>query len=235
MTIENAESDPREAFDLIAAIFSRMDRMLLKITVTRYTKRNRFAIIILLRETSEQCARILYIPSTANPPAPIMFPPTLPQHDGASAQDFPKPEHLDLAHIQDTDVQAQIFAIFYKLALMRNGSLSAIKVTDHRINLQLGSRPVRSIPYRQSLAMREYTRAESDKKLTAGVTEPAIRERASLVVFVSKKDGTLRLCVGYRRLNTKTLSETYLLFQIEDCIGFLGDAVVLSTLDCSFS
>lgn len=74
--------------------------------------------------------------------------------------------------------------------------------------------------------MREQIDAEMDKMLVAGVIERAASKWASPVVVAPKMDGTLRICVDYQRLNTKTLSETYLFRQIDDCIDSLGDAAV---------
>jgi hypothetical protein len=38
------------------------------------------------------------------------------------------------------------------------------------------------------------------------------------VLFVHKKDGTLKMCVGYKALNKVTMKNQYLLPQIDDCL-----------------
>lgn len=68
---------------------------------------------------------------------------------------------------------------------MWNGSLGAIKATEHGIGLKLGTSPVRSMPSRQGTAMRGHTEFETDKLLTAGVIEPATSELSSPVVLAS--------------------------------------------------
>lgn len=82
--------------------------------------------------------------------------------------------------------------------------------------------------------MRKHAKAKNDEMLTVNVTEPVTSERASPVVFASRKDGTVRLFVDYRRLKTKTLSDTDSLSRIDDCIDSLGGAVVFSTLNCNY-
>ena len=52
-------------------------------------------------------------------------------------------------------------------------------------------------------------------------------------MLVGKKDRILRFCVDYRRLNMKTMTHSYPLPRMEDCIDSLGDAAVFSTLDCN--
>lgn len=81
--------------------------------------------------------------------------------------------------------------------------------------------------------MRDRVSTEVHKILDAGVIEPATSEWASAVVLVPKKDCSLRFCVDYRRLNTKTLGEAYPLPRMDDCIDSLGDARIFTTLDCN--
>ena len=66
-----------------------------------------------------------------------------------------------------------------------------------------------------------------------GDTEPASAEWAFPVVLVPKPDGTMRFCVVYRQLNEVTVRDVYPLPRMDDCIDFLGDAKVFSTLDCN--
>ena len=69
--------------------------------------------------------------------------------------------------------------------------------------------------------------------LRQGVIEPTQSPWASPVVFAPKKDGTLRFCVDYRRLNTMTIRDHYPIPKIDDCIDSLGEATIFTTLDCN--
>jgi hypothetical protein len=51
------------------------------------------------------------------------------------------------------------------------------------------------------------------------------------VLFVHKKDGTLRMCVDYRALNKVIVKNRYLLFQIDDLFDRLSGANVFSRTD----
>ena len=53
------------------------------------------------------------------------------------------------------------------------------------------------------------------------------------MLFVKKKDGTLRLCVDYRQLNKMTVKNKYLLPRIDDRFDQLKGAGVFSKIDLS--
>ncbi len=49
-----------------------------------------------------------------------------------------------------------------------------------------------------------------------GVVQPSVSLCASVVVLVPKKDGSLRFCVDYRKLNSVTKKDVYPLPCIDD-------------------
>ena len=51
------------------------------------------------------------------------------------------------------------------------------------------------------------------------------------ILFVKKKDGTLRLCVDYRQLNKMTVKNKYLLPRIDDLFDQLKGASFFSKID----
>ena len=108
-----------------------------------------------------------------------------------------------------------------------------IKATEHRINLQPGSKPIYQQPYRAGHRPREEERKQVDKMLSQGVIEPYTAEWASPVVLVPKKDGTLRFCIDYRKLNAITIRDSYPIPRMDECIDSLGEATVFTTLDCN--
>jgi hypothetical protein len=88
-------------------------------------------------------------------------------------------------------------------------------------------------PYRAGSKAREVERIEVDRMLQEGVIEPATYEWASPVVLITKPDGSVRICVDYRKLNALTIKDSYPLPRMDECLDSLGDATVLSTLDCN--
>ncbi|KAK5802862.1 hypothetical protein PVK06_030488 [Gossypium arboreum] len=51
------------------------------------------------------------------------------------------------------------------------------------------------------------------------------------VLFVKKKDGTMRLCINYRQLNKVTIKNKYPLLRIDDLFDQLKGASVFSKID----
>jgi len=64
-----------------------------------------------------------------------------------------------------------------------------------------------------------------------GIVEPAASTWASNVVLVKKKDGSLRFCIDYRRLNEVTYKDSYPLPLIDNCLNALSGSSWYSTLD----
>ena len=60
---------------------------------------------------------------------------------------------------------------------------------------------------------------------------PSVFPWRASVLFVKKKDGTLRLCIDYRQLNKVTIKNKYPLPQINDLFDQVGGAKIFSKLD----
>ena len=131
---------------------------------------------------------------------------------------------------EDSTVRSEIMDMLSEFKDMWSGRLGKIDATKHRIELKPGARPTYQVPYRAGPIAREKEKTEIDRMLRAGVIEPTSAEWASSVVLVPKKDGTMRFCVAYRKLNVR---DSYPLPRMHECIDSLGDATVFTTLDCT--
>jgi hypothetical protein len=67
--------------------------------------------------------------------------------------------------------------------------------------------------------------------LSKGLIRPSASPWGSPVLFVDKRDGTIRLCVDYRKLNEVTIKNKYPLPKIEDLFDQLNGAKVFSKID----
>ena len=105
-----------------------------------------------------------------------------------------------------------------------------ISLAEHHIRTN-DAKPVKLPPYRLPHAYREQVRKELDEMLDSGIIEKSTSEWASPIVLVKKKDGTLRMCVDYRRLNSVSQVDAYPMPRIDDLIDGLGQARCISMLD----
>ena len=67
--------------------------------------------------------------------------------------------------------------------------------------------------------------------LDQGVVRASSSPRASPVVMVKKKDGTLRFCIDFWRLNDVTIKDAHPLPRIDDTLKALKEAKYFSMLD----
>lgn len=85
--------------------------------------------------------------------------------------------------------------------------LSVHKGTDHQINLHPGTEPpygpLYNLSHRELEILREYLTKALERGWIRHSTSPA----GAPVMFVPKKDGTLRLCVDYRAVNERTIKD----------------------------
>ena len=65
----------------------------------------------------------------------------------------------------------------------------------------------------------------------AGIIEPSQSPWAAPIVCVPKKDKTLRFCVDYRGLNSKTVFDPQPMPKIDDILNKLGKAKYLTKID----
>ena len=107
------------------------------------------------------------------------------------------------------------------------GRTSVIKHTIPLTNEQ----PIKQRAYRIP-----YAQQDEVKTLIKGMEENEIIRRSSSpwtspVVMVKKKDGSMRFCVDYRKLNEVTRKDTYPLPRIDEMLDKLGHATIFTTLD----
>lgn len=119
----------------------------------------------------------------------------------------------------------------YKDVFATSGSpLGRTGIEQHKIDTG-ASRPIKQAPRRLPLHLKEKAEEEVEKMLEKGVIEPSSSPWSSPVVLVRKKDGTVRFCVDYRKLNNVTVKDSYPLPRIEDCLDALSGSQWFCTLD----
>ncbi|SPC67975.1 uncharacterized protein UHOD_12199 [Ustilago sp. UG-2017b] len=102
---------------------------------------------------------------------------------------------------------------------------------DHQIPLEEGKSPpfgpIYSLSEHELKTLREYL----EENLAKGFISPSDSPAASPILFVKKKDGSLRLCVDYRGLNRITIRNRYLLPLIDKLLDRLCEARFFTRID----
>ncbi|KAL0411105.1 UNVERIFIED_CONTAM: Transposon Ty3-G Gag-Pol polyprotein [Sesamum latifolium] len=70
-----------------------------------------------------------------------------------------------------------------------------------------------------------------EELLEKGFIQPSTSPWGAPVLFVKKKDGSMRLCVDYRQLNRVTVKNKYPLPRIDDLLDQLKGATTFSKID----
>jgi hypothetical protein len=105
---------------------------------------------------------------------------------------------------------------------------------DFSIELAPGAVPVSRTPYRMSTLELFELKLQLKEMMDKGYIRPSVSPWGALVLFVKKKDGTLRLCIYYRQLNKVTIKNKYPLPRIDDLFNQLGGASIFSKIDLRF-
>ena len=108
--------------------------------------------------------------------------------------------------------------------------LPGTDVVKHKIELN-DPTPAYSKPYRIPFSQQETVKKEIDKMINEGIIEPSNSPWASPIVLIPKKDGSIRFCVDYRKLNQKTKLNRWPLPHIQDCLSLFQGAQWFSVLD----
>ncbi|KAL4030110.1 hypothetical protein IC575_008344 [Cucumis melo] len=77
----------------------------------------------------------------------------------------------------------------------------------------------------------ERSKVRLQELLDKGFIRPSVSPWGAPVLFVKKKDGSMRLCIDYRELNKVTVKNRYPLPRIDDLFDQLQGATVFSKID----
>jgi hypothetical protein len=94
-----------------------------------------------------------------------------------------------------------------------------------------GATKISKTPYRMSTPELKELKMKLEELLKKGYIHPSVSPWGAPILFVKKKDGTLRLCIDFRQLNKVTMKEKYPLPRIDDLFDQLKDEKIFSKID----
>nr|XP_043639728.1 uncharacterized protein LOC122610835 [Erigeron canadensis] len=99
------------------------------------------------------------------------------------------------------------------------------------IDLVPGAAPVAKAPYRLAPSEMQELSEQLQELLAKGLIHPSSSPWGAPILFVKKKDGSMRMCIDYRELNKLTVKNRYPLPRIDDLFDQLEGASHFSKID----
>ncbi|XP_071912307.1 uncharacterized protein [Coffea arabica] len=110
-------------------------------------------------------------------------------------------------------------------------SLTPEREIEFKVDLVPETAPISKTPYRMAPAELKELKVQLQDLLERGFIHESESPWGAPVLFVKKKDGSLRLYIDYRGLNAVTVKNKYPLPHIDELFDQLQGAVVFSKLD----
>ena len=102
---------------------------------------------------------------------------------------------------------------------------------DFTIELVPGAIPSSKAPYQMNIFELNELKSQLKKLIDKKYIRPSVSPWGVPVIFVKKRDGTLRLCIDYHQLNKMTIQNRYPLTHIDYLFDQLRGAMVFSKID----
>ncbi|KAA3484657.1 DNA/RNA polymerases superfamily protein [Gossypium australe] len=109
--------------------------------------------------------------------------------------------------------------------------LPPVREVEFAIELVLGISPIYIASYRMAPTELKELKAQLQELTDRGFVRPSFSPCGASVLFVKKKDGSIRMCIDYRQLNKVTIKNKYPLPRIDDFFDQLKGATLFSKID----
>ncbi|XP_073035204.1 uncharacterized protein [Primulina eburnea] len=106
-----------------------------------------------------------------------------------------------------------------------------VREVEFGIELMPGTAPISRAPYRLAPSEMRELKQQLQDLLDKGYIRPSVSPWGAPVLFVKKKDGSMRLCIDYRQLNRVTIKNKYPIPRIDDLFDQLQGTSVYSKID----
>ncbi|GFW07365.1 retrovirus-related Pol polyprotein from transposon 17.6 [Trichonephila clavipes] len=124
----------------------------------------------------------------------------------------------DVSHISNSGIRDKV------QTLIENYCPNKTETTALKMKIILSDEePIAQRSRRLSLPEKREVEKQIDEWLEQGIIRESCSDFSSPVVVCKKKDGTMRLCIDYRKLNKKIVKDRYPLPIIEDVLDKLGN------------
>jgi hypothetical protein len=142
-------------------------------------------------------------------------------------------EHLNT---EERKLLVQTCLDYQDIFYLHGDTLSSTDAARHAINVEPGTEPINTKPYRLPETQMSEVSKQVTKLLRDGIIEESVSPWNSPILVIPKKldasgQPKSRLVVDYRMLNEKTIGNAYPLPDITEILDQLGQAKYFSSLD----
>nr|GFA15705.1 reverse transcriptase [Tanacetum cinerariifolium] len=109
--------------------------------------------------------------------------------------------------------------------------IPSVREVEFHIELIPGAEPISKAPYSVAPIELKELKDQLQELLERGFIRLSVSSWGAPVLFVKKKDGSMRLCIDYRELNKITIRNCYPLPRIDDLFDQLQGAMHFSKID----
>ena len=135
----------------------------------------------------------------------------------------------DFAHFQKK--LENLVIKYHDVVALSDDELGHCNLFSHQIKIQPGAQVIHKRPYRSPHSFRKIVDKEIEKLHNQGVVEPSKSPWSAPLLLVTKKDGSHRVVVDYRELNSITTPDRYPIPSIHEALNALKGAKIFSALD----
>lgn len=139
-----------------------------------------------------------------------------PTHEPIKLSEEEIDDHLQKIKIGDVVMESekesylQLFRRYIHLFTFDYKEIRQVSWVEHSIELVDGAKPIKKMPYRMNPNFSNTVKEEINKLLDAGfIFAVENSEWVSPIVISIKKNGKLRICVDYMKLNKETKKDHY--------------------------
>ena len=144
-------------------------------------------------------------------------------------------EKLDLSGLKNwaprnAEAAKQLVLSYHDVFVLEKNELGCTSAVEHKICI-IDSEPFKERFRRIPPPLLEEVHASLRDMLDASTIRPSQSPWCNAVMLVRKKDGTLRFCVDFRRLNARTKKDLYPLPRIQQALESMAGAAHFSLMD----
>ena len=115
---------------------------------------------------------------------------------------------LDSWTEENKEKALNLLAEYHDIFALEDGEMGCTKAAEHKIKVT-DPKPFKERPQNIPTGLLDEVKEHLDHMLEVGVIKPSKSAWSNAVVLVWKKDGGLRFCIDFRRLNSQTWKDAF--------------------------